>query len=495
MTPRSSGTVALLLGLALAMPASPAVTPAPIDVQMLKKRIQQGRVLQSGLDVSVRINGSEVVVSTMLSSQQKEPKLDCKIDAAMIAKTIFETPKSQFARVKVRFYEPKNLARYYMVAVTAGDVAAFSSRRLSTQQFLESLEVLEQTDAKTESSTTALAAASPRTYAAQPRASTVPMVMPVPKPPQDIFITYESAPGVLAFDYPSTFTVVERPDKDTLSKFEGTTIDGTHYEMTLSMAPAHGMTPTRFAQFTDQLIFQSLHGYRRVRTQNVLIGKNHNIPAALCEIDFGAEGTPTRLTVVHFRQGPLMYTLGFIAKSSEQPALLPLFNHTLLSIHQSASPLPLASGGGTINFYDSRYGIAFDYPKVWKDSMPVRADFIKSLEGPMGPFMVELKLGDAHVPGVTSNKEIAELVEQRALRPMRFYRRMSANEVTFGKNNDIHGYRLAARFRANGNPVDDHLVIFSHRGHHYCLSFLLFDGTPAATKHLFDTILSTVELR
>lgn len=494
MIQRLSGIVAIVLGLALAMPASSAVTPAPIDVQTVKKRIQQGHVLQAGLDVSVRINGSEVVVSTMLSNEQKEPTLDCKIDAAMIAKTIFETPKSQFARVKVRFYEPKNLSRYYMVAVTAGDVAAFSSRRLSTQQFLESLEVLEQSDAKTESSTTALAAASPGARAAQPTAP-VPMVMPVPKPPQDKFLTYDSAPGVLAFDYPSTFSVVERPDKDTLSKFEGTTIDGTHYEMTLSMAPAHGMTPMRFAQFTDQLIFQSLSGYRRVRAQNVLIGKAHNLPAAMCEIDFGAEDTPTRLTVVHFRQGPLMYTLGFIAKSSEQPTLLPLFNHTLLSIHPSEKPLDLASGAGTINFYDSRIGVAFDYPKVWKDSMPVRPEFIKSLEGPMGPFMVELKLGDAHVPGISGNKEIAELVEQRALHPMKSYQRMSANPITFGKNKDIQGYRLAARFMANGSHVDDHLVIFSHRGHHYCLSFLLFDGAPAPTKHLFDSILSTVELR
>jgi hypothetical protein len=494
MTQLLSGTLALFLGLALAMPASPAVTPAPVDVQTVKKRIQQGHVLQSGLDVSVRVNGSEVVVSTMLSGQQKEPKLDCKIDAAMIAKTIFETPKSQFARVKVRFYDPKNLSRYYLVAVTAGDVAAFSSRRLSTQQFLESLEVLELSDAKPESSTTALAAASPGARTAQPAAA-VPMVMPVPKPPQDTFITYESAPGVIAFDYPSTFSVVDRPDKDTLSKFEGTTIDGTHYEMTLSMAPAHGMNPDRFARFTDQLIFQSLSGYRRVRAQNVLIGKSHNMPAAMCEIDFGAEDQPTRLTVVHFRQGPLMYTLGFIAKSSEQPALLPLFNHTLLSIHSSEKPLDFQSAGGTINFYDSRIGIAFDYPKVWKDSMPVRPEFIKSLEGPMGPFLVELKLGDAHVPGVTSNRVIAELVEQRALRPMKSYQRMDAGEIVFGRNKDIHGYRLAARFMANGSHVDEHLVIFSHRGHHYCLSFLLFDGAPAPTKHLFDSILSSVELR
>lgn len=482
-----------LSGLActLTVPASPAVAPAPVDVQTLKKRVMQAHVLDAGADVQLKLNGSEAIVSTMLSKQQKEPTTDCKIDAAMIAKAIFETPRSQVARVKVRFYDPKNLSRFYMVRVTAGDVAAFSSRRLSTQQFLESLEVVEQTESRSESGTAALAAASAVKGPIQPAQPLPIQVSQVA--PGDTFVAYESSAGGLVFDYPSTFSAVERPDKDTLAKFEGATVDGTHYEMTLAMAPAHAMTPTRFAQFTDQLIFQSLAGYRHVRSEDVLIGTRRNIPAHVNEIDFGAEDSPTRLTVVHFRIGPFMYTLGFLARAEEQKALMPLINHTLLSVHSSRHMPPLANMS-TIAFRDARIGIAFDYPKVWKDTTSSRGEFIKSLEGPMGPFAAELKLGDAEVPGISSNKEIAELVERRVLRPMKNYTHLAGMNMTFGKSGHIAGYRLGARFTVNNVNVVEQLVIFSHRGKHYCMSFLLYDGAPPQAKFLFDSILSTVSL-
>lgn len=495
MTRQHSEILALALTLLVAMPACSAVTPATVDAATLKKRIQQGHVLDSGLDVSIRIDGPEVVVSTMLSKQQKEPTTDCKIDAAMIAKTVFETPKSQFARVKVRFYDPKNLSRYHLVRVTAGDVAAFSSRRLSTQQFLESLEVIEQTDAKPQASTTALAAAADAARSVKPPALST--ATPVPSPtstPADSFVPYESTAGAMIFKYPSTFSAVERPDKDTLAKFEGATIDGTHYEMTLSMAPAHFMAPERFAQFTDQLIFQSLDGYRRVRSENVLIGPAHKIPAHINEIEFGAAEAPSRLTVVHFRAGQIMYTLGFIAKSSEQTAMVPLINRTLLSV-QPSGKMPELVPSEVISFTDSRYGISFDYPKVWRDASPSRPEFIKCLEGPIGPFTAELKLGSADVPGVTSNKSIAELVENRALKPMQNYVRLRGTDVVFGRSANIQGYRLASRFRVNKMNVIEHLVIFSHRGKHYVLSFLLFEGGPLPAQNLFDRILSTISLR
>jgi hypothetical protein len=480
-----------LLAWTVSVPASPAVASSPVDVPALKKRIVQGHVLEAGVDVQIKLNGPEVTVSTMLSKQQKEPTTDCKIDAAMIAKTVFETPKNQFARVKVRFYDPKNLSRYYMVRVTAGDVAAFSSRRLSTQQFLESLEVVEQSDAKTEMGTAALAAAS--AGKTEPPGSAPIPIQVLAVAPSDSFVPYESPAGALVFDYPSTFSAVERPDKDTLAKFEGAAIDGTHYEMTLSMAPAHAMQPARFAQFTDQLIFQSLSGYRHVRSEDVLIGERRNIPAHINEIDFGAESSPTRLTVVHFRIGPFMYTLGFLSRASEHKALMPLINHTLLSVHPSGR-LPNIGSLATIAFRDARIGVAFDYPKVWRDSATARGEFIKCLEGPMGPFAVELKLGDAEVPGVTSNKDIAELVERRVLRPMKNYTRLDGTNITFGRGSKIAGYRLASRFTVNNVSVVEQMVFFSHRGRHYCLSFMLYEGAPSIAKLLFDSILSTVTL-
>lgn len=101
---------------------------------------------------------SQVTVQTHENFSSKDPVKDCKINAILIAKLVFEK-KTEAARVRIMFYNRDNSA-YKQVVVTVGDVSAFGAGKLSQEKLLDSLAISDgSTGAKKTAAASATAAA------------------------------------------------------------------------------------------------------------------------------------------------------------------------------------------------------------------------------------------------------------------------------------------------------------------------------------------------
>ncbi|HEY9776243.1 MAG TPA: hypothetical protein V6C81_20945 [Planktothrix sp.] len=88
----------------------------------------------------ISLNGSEADVFTVVNVKAANVDRDCRIDAALIAKTITKADSS-ITIVRVRFFEEKT-NNYHEVEVHLGDVAAFTSGAINEEQLLKSLKII-----------------------------------------------------------------------------------------------------------------------------------------------------------------------------------------------------------------------------------------------------------------------------------------------------------------------------------------------------------------
>lgn len=105
----------------------------------LNKAISEARILPSDTKISVSVSAEQALLSTYVRASSSDPTKDCKIDAILLARTIFAADDS-LTRLKARFYDSQ-WANYYEVNVTVGDVKAYGDGALSPEKLLSSLEL------------------------------------------------------------------------------------------------------------------------------------------------------------------------------------------------------------------------------------------------------------------------------------------------------------------------------------------------------------------
>lgn len=103
--------------------------------------LEKNNVFAAGISVSARMAGPEVLISTYRNS--KATNEDCKIEALLAAKTVFDIGLEGASRVKIYFFEP-TLDKYKEVSVSKGDVLSFQSGQIKQQDLLSSLTVQER---------------------------------------------------------------------------------------------------------------------------------------------------------------------------------------------------------------------------------------------------------------------------------------------------------------------------------------------------------------
>jgi hypothetical protein len=134
---------ALMLLLALQTSGYPAFALKNTDVVYA---IKKAEILAPGVGINARVVQDKVYVSTYRNSRANIE--DCKIDAVLITKAIYDAAPSDIARVTVYFYG-KDTSQYQEVSVTAGDIKAYATGQMSKEQLLSSLVVTagkQQTD-------------------------------------------------------------------------------------------------------------------------------------------------------------------------------------------------------------------------------------------------------------------------------------------------------------------------------------------------------------
>ncbi|MBS1952909.1 MAG: hypothetical protein JST89_01915 [Cyanobacteria bacterium SZAS-4] len=107
-------------------------------MDQLQQSIIGAKILPEGTKVTCTRSGAELLTSTYNPDNGSEH--DCKINAVLIAKTVFEKDKD-LARTTVQFYEVRQPGCYLEVTVTVGDVAAFGAGTVSQNQLLSALKV------------------------------------------------------------------------------------------------------------------------------------------------------------------------------------------------------------------------------------------------------------------------------------------------------------------------------------------------------------------
>lgn len=125
-------TVALLLQ--ISMPVAFAALPPAADIV---QSINKAEFLAPGTSVNVKTVKDQVLVSTYRHSNDEN---DCKIDAVLISKAVFDLAPNELGRVTCYFFG-KDISSCQEVSVSAGDIKAFASGSLDEKQLLASLSV------------------------------------------------------------------------------------------------------------------------------------------------------------------------------------------------------------------------------------------------------------------------------------------------------------------------------------------------------------------
>jgi len=103
--------------------------------------IEAAKVLAPGISVNADVYRDQVSVSTYRNARANDN--DCKIEAAMIAKTVLDLAPKEISRVMIYFFSMANPTQYREVAVTAGDIKAFSAGQTDEKQLISSLKLVE----------------------------------------------------------------------------------------------------------------------------------------------------------------------------------------------------------------------------------------------------------------------------------------------------------------------------------------------------------------
>jgi hypothetical protein len=131
-------TVAPLIASNSALAADQALNLAKPEII---NAIEKAKILAPGISVNADVYRDQVSVSTYRNTRANDD--DCKIEAAMIAKTVLDLAPKEISRVMIYFFSMANPTQYREVAVTTGDIKAFSAGQTDEKQLISSLKLVE----------------------------------------------------------------------------------------------------------------------------------------------------------------------------------------------------------------------------------------------------------------------------------------------------------------------------------------------------------------
>src|SRR5262245_52585214 len=119
---------ARLIGVATAMSmllTNAGAVFAAVTQDEAAKAINKASILAPGTDIKVRVGGDSVAVSTFRNRNANDK--DTKIEALLIAKTIFDLQGNTASSVTTYFYNNMQPNQFRSVSVKTSDVKAFES--------------------------------------------------------------------------------------------------------------------------------------------------------------------------------------------------------------------------------------------------------------------------------------------------------------------------------------------------------------------------------
>lgn len=101
--------------------------------------IIKARVLSPGTQLKARVQGEQAMISTFRNERADDK--DCKIEALLVGKTVFEIPGTNITSVTTYFYNSKSPSEFKGVTIRSSDVKAFTSGQVGQDELLSSIEI------------------------------------------------------------------------------------------------------------------------------------------------------------------------------------------------------------------------------------------------------------------------------------------------------------------------------------------------------------------
>lgn len=130
-----------IVSLLASAPGALALTP--LDVEKLVRR---EKILPAGAQITSRVEGTDVHISTVPDKNLVDQIEKYKINAVFMAKAVMTADKN-ILRVVVRFYDKNETEQYTEITVRSADIKAFGSGLTTEDELLTSLQVEKGTDA------------------------------------------------------------------------------------------------------------------------------------------------------------------------------------------------------------------------------------------------------------------------------------------------------------------------------------------------------------
>src|SRR5262249_10670993 len=133
----------LLLSALLASALNKSVAAAPpVTRDEVLKVVCAARVLDPKYQVNVGVTGDEITVTTYQNEAAKDKDRDCKIDAILVSKALYDKFGASLPVVKLMFFNTRERSKYKSVSVRPGDIRTFATGGLSQDNLLSMLSVI-----------------------------------------------------------------------------------------------------------------------------------------------------------------------------------------------------------------------------------------------------------------------------------------------------------------------------------------------------------------
>lgn len=229
--------------------ATPAPKPAEaarvLNAAQLTKILDSSGILQKGYRCSVVMDNSTATVTSYQNLASKNPDNDCKIDAVLLSKKVFDSCPS-LARVKVKLLDPRGSGNHKTITITVGDISAYSAGKITMESLMNSLEIVNGSDKPNNES------ASNKVYS----------------------VTKAS----FIINYPSNWDLKEHPDAQTEACMGGLNADGKIAELRICVTDApQAMTAEQFGQNMSSMFAHSLKAYKKIEESPEAFGKHREL--------------------------------------------------------------------------------------------------------------------------------------------------------------------------------------------------------------------------
>lgn len=482
--------LAALTAVSLCLPI-PAQAEENAGQDKILNGIWKLKMFASDAKISVQKADKQASVTIYSAAYEKASGGLVKIDAVLIAKTVFDNDH-ELVRVKVCFGGLKPGLNLSQVSVSKGDIKAFGSNQLSKADLLDSLEIvsLRQTSAPPK----AAASAGVRAGLTQEDLETL--------SPTGIargkWISYREAKTGLTLSYPSHWQLIEKPDKDSLFQ-----IKSPNCALAFSYTHSPGMPVRQAVRLWENFVFPHLNEFKLINAKRVRLGQKSSLEGVSRLIQFKVDDTNLRQRWIFFGQTGNVFNAVLTVPENASRVDIPDMYRILLSItftggtasaqgqeeaHLKAEPRPEAN----LTLYQSAE-LTINHPRDWVVKVHPEPGVLVGFHGKTEAGDAALQIRKGPIDRTTPLDDVVTIVENNYLKQLKNYRRYRQEHVALGGG--ASGVLQEIGFEASGIPFRQISAYRREGDSLYTMSLTGSGWKPSDMLTLFNRCLGTWSVR